>query len=92
MNRTELIERSLDLCNEEWNIRTRVKILELLERLADEGFLQPPPKRQFTTAELAKKYGVKISTIYHRRSRTGEFRGYRPVAFGVGSNMYVWEQ
>jgi hypothetical protein len=92
MNRTELIERSLDHCPANWTVRTRAKVLELLEKLADEGLLQPPIKRQFTTAELAKKYGVKIGTIYHRRCRTGEFRGYKPVAFGVGSNMYVWEQ
>jgi hypothetical protein len=92
MNRTELIERCLDHCPADWTIRTRARALELLEKLADEGLLQAPIKRQFTTAELAAKYNVKRGTIYKRKYQTGKFREYKPVAFGVGSNMYVWEQ
>ena len=43
-----------------------------------------------STPDLAKKEGVKITTIRDSLWRRGHFRGYTPVGFVEGSNVYLW--
>lgn len=87
-----LVQKALELCPRNWGPEQRTNAELWAQKLLAAGLLQEPVGLQYTTEELAAKYGVKRHSLYWSKNKKGHYRGYTPSGYAKDSNTYLWQK